>query len=145
MGGGSSTDTPSVTGLRQSYGTYAAPAEVFVPPTGSTYSSGASANTLQLNAKIPRIPLTSLHTQQISSGIPTSFVLYDPALAGQRLLIGLSGGFYPDHVQNANNSARNLLETIANAARGDTTGDFKIRIYTPESVKELMSGLIEGL
>ena len=72
----------------------------------------------------------STHTQHVSSGIPTSFVLYDPALSGQRQLIGQSGNFYPDHVRNANNAARNLLETVANAARADTSGDFKIRIYT---------------
>ena len=73
----------------------------------------------------------STHPNHVSSGIPSSFALYDPTLAGQRMLIGKDPtNGYPTHVQNANNAARNLLETVANAARGDTTGDFKIRIYT---------------
>lgn len=129
--GGSSTNSPQVTGLRQSYATYASPAEVYIPPTGNNYTSGGSGPPYQVvNTFIPWIPLMSNHTQHVSSGIPSSFVLYDPTLSGQRLLIGQSGNFYPDHVRNANNAARNLVETIANAARADTSGDFRIRIYT---------------
>jgi hypothetical protein len=132
VGVGSSTSTPNVAGLYQIYGTLAAQTETFVPPTNNTYTSGASSFPYQtpLNSKIPWIPLMSTHPQHISPGIASSFVLYDPALAGQRPLIGQTVNGYPDHVRNANCAARNLLETIANATRGDTTGDFKIRIYT---------------
>ena len=127
---GQATNSPQVRGLYQIYGTLAAQSETYVSPTSSTYTSGASSNKQQLNNKIPWIPLTSFHPNHISSGIPSSFALYDPTLAGQRLLVGQGVNGYPDHVQNANNSARNLLETVANAARGDTTGAYKIRIYT---------------
>ena len=37
---------------------------------------------------------------------------------------------YPAEVWNINNSARNLIEIIADAARGDKGGDYPIRIYT---------------
>jgi hypothetical protein len=33
-------------------------------------------------------------------------------------------------VTNINNAARNLVEIIANETRNDTSGDYKIRIYT---------------
>ena len=46
------------------------------------------------------------------------------------MLVGGNGSGYPDHVQNANNAARNLAEIIANAARADTSGSSPIRIYT---------------
>ncbi|MFN8007421.1 MAG: VWA domain-containing protein [Terriglobia bacterium] len=129
--GSSSTNTPTVTGLYQTYGTYAAQSQQFVAPTDNTYTSGNSSSpyTSPLDSKIPWIPLMSTHSNHVSSGIPTSFVLYDPTLAGQRQLIGQTVNGYPDHVRNANNAARNLLETVANAAKADTTGDFKIRIY----------------
>ncbi len=39
-------------------------------------------------------------------------------------------GRYPADVFNINNAARNLVEIIADAARAETTGDYKIRIYT---------------
>ncbi len=38
-------------------------------------------------------------------------------------------GRYPADVWNINNSARNILEIIANQARNDT-GDYPIRIFT---------------
>ena len=38
-------------------------------------------------------------------------------------------GRYPADVWNINNAARNVLEMIANGARGDN-GDYPIRIYT---------------
>jgi hypothetical protein len=39
-------------------------------------------------------------------------------------------GRYPADIFNINNAARNLVEIIADAARADTSGDYKIRIYT---------------
>ena len=40
------------------------------------------------------------------------------------------GGRYPSQIFNINNAARNLVEIIANEARNDTSGDYRIRIYT---------------
>jgi hypothetical protein len=39
-------------------------------------------------------------------------------------------GRYPAQVFNINNAARNVLEIIADAARSDASGDYRIRIYT---------------
>jgi hypothetical protein len=39
-------------------------------------------------------------------------------------------GRYPAEVFNINNAARNILEIIADAARNDVGGDYKIRIYS---------------
>ena len=47
----------------------------------------------------------------------------------RRGLRNLTAGKYPADVWNTNNSARNLLEIISDAARNDN-GDYKIRIYT---------------
>ncbi len=45
---------------------------------------------------------------------------------------GLEGGAVAirPQIYNINNAARNLVEIIANAARNDASGDYKIRIYT---------------
>ncbi len=40
-----------------------------------------------------------------------------------------AGGTSPT-VRNVNNAARNLVEIIANEARNDTSGAYRIRIYT---------------
>ncbi len=37
---------------------------------------------------------------------------------------------YPTTIHNVNNAARNLVEIIANEARNDASGDYRIRIYT---------------
>ena len=63
----------------------------------------------------------------MSSGIPTSFPLWLP---GQRSLDDPLPGGYPNNWWSANNAARNLAETIANAIRSDTDGLNQIRIYT---------------
>jgi hypothetical protein len=39
-------------------------------------------------------------------------------------------GRYPAEIFNINNSARNLLEIIADAARSDADGDYPIRVFT---------------
>jgi len=132
----SGTPKPAVTGLGQIYGTPSDASLHYVqlsPPTGGTgsnYTSGANSNYLVVNQDIPSLPLASFHPTHSSSGIPTGFNLYDSSLPGQRVLVGGNGSGYPDHVQNANNAARNLAEIIANAARADTSGSSPIRIYT---------------
>ena len=132
----SGTPKPAVTGLGQIYGTPSDASLHYVqlsPPTGGTgsnYTSGANSNYLVVNQDIPSLPLASFHPTHSSWGIPTGFNLYDSSLPGQRMLVGGTGSDYPDHVQNANNAARNLAEIIANAARADTSGSSPIRIYT---------------
>ena len=44
VGVGSSTNTPNLAGLYQIYGTYASPAEQYVSPTNSSYSTMSSTN-----------------------------------------------------------------------------------------------------
>jgi hypothetical protein len=85
------------------------------------------------------LPVTTFHSYRRSSGIPTSFPLQTSSLmvngAPQNTRRGLrnfnaAAGRYPADVWNINNSARNVLEIIANAARVDAAGDYPIRIYT---------------
>jgi hypothetical protein len=130
VGGNGDTDTPYVVGLFNIYGTMTSPALSFVPPTSYLYASNPSSNIQTLSSNIPEIPLQSFHPNHVSAGIPTGFALYDAALAGQRVLIGRTATGYPNHVQNANNAARNMVEIVANAVRGDIGGAFPIRIYT---------------
>jgi hypothetical protein len=96
-----------------------------------------SSNTTLAGA--PYLPLTSWHTHHRSSGIPTSFPLQTASLtvngAAQNSVRGLrhwdaAAGRYPAEVWNINNAARNLVEIIANEARNDAAGDYRIRIYT---------------
>jgi len=102
--------------------------------TVSNWNNSGAGNVL---AAVPYLPLTSAHTHHRSSGIPTSFPLQSSALrvngvpqSSVRGLRNLAGnGRYPAEVFNINNSARNLLEIIANEARNDS-GDYPIRIYT---------------
>jgi Flp pilus assembly protein TadG len=85
-----------------------------------------------------RLPATSVHTHYRSSGIPTTFPLQTNLLnvdgVPQNMTRGLrdpiSAGVYPSQVWNINNAARNLVEIVANAARADAAGTYKIRIYT---------------
>jgi hypothetical protein len=130
VGGNGDTNTPYVVGLFNIYGTMANPSINFVPPTGVPYASMPSGNIQTLNPNIPEIPLQSFHPTHVSASIPTGFALYDGALPGQRALIGRTATGYPNHVQNANNAARNMVEIVANAIRADTSGAYPIRIYT---------------
>ena len=52
------------------------------------------------------------------------------ALRNQNLVAGPFLNRYPADVWNTNNAARNVLEIIADQARNDVGGDYKIRIYT---------------
>jgi hypothetical protein len=81
----------------------------------------------------------SWHANHRSSGIPTAFPLQTNALtvnkvaqSTRRGLRNINAGTnrYPAEVYNVNNAARNLVEIIANAARDDAGGDYKVRIYT---------------
>jgi hypothetical protein len=85
------------------------------------------------------LPTSSRHTHFRSSGIPTSFPLQVNYLkingttqSSRRGLLNQNPttGQFPAHVININNSARNLVEIISNAARADTGGDYPIRIYS---------------
>jgi hypothetical protein len=128
---GQGSSSPSGGGLYQIYGTPSSPAVQYVAPTNGNYTApGTPSPYTTVNPDIPTLPLTSTHPTHVSAGIPTSFNLYTSSLSGQRALIGGTGSSYPDHVRNANNAARNLAETIANAIRGDGSGAQPIRIYT---------------
>jgi Flp pilus assembly protein TadG len=96
------------------------------------------------NSCLPTVPLlpagnVSTHAFHRSAGIPTSFPLQSSTLRvngvaqnspSRRGLRNVNGaGRYPADVWNINNSARNLVEIIANAARADAAGDYPIRIY----------------
>ncbi len=85
------------------------------------------------------MPATSAHQHQRSPGIPGSFPLQTAALkingVSQSTVRGLrdynsAAKRYPAHVINIRNAATNLTEIIANAARADASGDYRIRIYT---------------
>jgi hypothetical protein len=90
-------------------------------------------------SQIPFLPLTATLSQQRSAGIPTTFPLQSATLKvdgqPQSVIRGLrhknsSNNRYPAQVFNINNAARNLVEIIADAARSDNSGDYRIRIYT---------------
>jgi Flp pilus assembly protein TadG len=83
------------------------------------------------------LPSVSAHTHHRSSGIPTQFPLMSNVVRvdgnPQNLVRGLTdpgGGGYKAHAQNIRKAATNLVETIGEAIRSDTSGDYKIRIYT---------------
>jgi hypothetical protein len=83
------------------------------------------------------LPAMSAHTHHRSSGIPTAFPLLSNTLtvdgttqSAARPLRDMVAGKYPSEIFNVNNAARNLVEIIADTARNDTSGDYKIRIYT---------------
>jgi Flp pilus assembly protein TadG len=92
-----------------------------------------------LPAAAKTLPATSTHTHHYSSGIPTTFPLQTNLLTvdgvPQDATRGLrdfdaATGKYPSQIWNVNNAARNLIEIISNEVRKDTSGDYKIRIYT---------------
>jgi Flp pilus assembly protein TadG len=110
--------------------------------SGNTNPSYSLTPTLwsstQTLMQVPLLPLTTSHTHHRSSGIPTSFQLQSATLKVNGMAQSTRRGLrnkdlptsrYPADVWNINNSARNVLEIIADAARSDT-GDYPIRIYT---------------
>ncbi len=86
----------------------------------------------------PLMPAASLHSYHRSAGIPTSFPLSSSTLTVNGVAQSTKRGLYKDTttnkyqatIWNVNNAARNLVEIVGDAARGDTSGDYKIRIYT---------------
>jgi hypothetical protein len=87
---------------------------------------------------LPWMPASSYHAHGRSSGIATSFPLQSDTLTiggkPQSSVRGLrnkgANGRFPADVWNINNAARNLVEIIGDAAREDTSGDYRIRVYT---------------
>lgn len=97
------------------------------------------ATTSPFGSALPYMPLASFHSERRSAGMPTSFPLQSSAITvngmAQSSRRGLrhfnsGAGRYPVTLYNVNNAARNLVEIIANEARSDTSGDYRIRIYT---------------
>jgi Flp pilus assembly protein TadG len=95
-------------------------------------------NSTQTIATVPFLPLASKHFFHRSAGIPDTFPLQTNALKvdGQPQNVrrplrnwNAGAGRFPAEVWNINNSARNLIEIIANEARNDA-GDYQIRIFT---------------
>ncbi len=121
--------SPQIGGLYQINGTPLDPSVRYLPAPAGNHWSGHDSTLQAVFGDIPELPLQSYHPQHVSAGIPFQFKLFDPLLSGQRPLESRGAG-YVDHVQNANNAARNLVEVIANAARDDSTGAHRIRIYT---------------
>lgn len=124
------TNSPTIQGLYQT-------------ETGNrnpSYSQNVTYYTNQTtHPSMPYIPLTSTHSHRRSIGIPTSFPFQSNTLTvdgvSQTVARGLmnfnaTAGRYPAHPQNIRNAATNLVEIIGDAARGDSSGDYPIRIYT---------------
>lgn len=124
-------DSPSIDGF------YDTQSGAGAPGIGAQAYPWNSTN-VHTNVNAQLLPLTSFHTYHRSSGIPTSFPLIDNSVmvdgAAQGTRRPLRGtpvaGKYPAQIYNINNSARNLVETIAQRVRTDATGDYPIRIYT---------------
>ncbi len=130
-GNPTTTNSPDDVGLYDTYATSVSavpPTSIDVRNPSTAYDSGGNTYPQTPNPCIPNLPLRSSHSG--SSGAPSGFGLWDPTLPNQRPLIGQTAAGYSNHVQNANNAARNLAEIIANAIRSDTSGASKIRIYT---------------
>ena len=112
-------------------------------PTVGSGSEPCCWNSIQTNAAIPYLPVKTWHTHHRSAGMPTAFDLQTSTLMvngtpqnsvtrrglrNQATYLGVPR--YPADVWNTNNAARNVLEIIADQARNDVGGDYKIRIYT---------------
>jgi Flp pilus assembly protein TadG len=123
---GGGTNTPEVRGLLN---TNAASWGTFVAGTDCHWTSGQNFIKTTVNQGIPTIPSQSTHIPGSGSGtITRNFLIYDASLPSQRAMIGTVP--FPDHVQNANNAARNIMEGVANAIRADTSGRSRIHIFT---------------
>jgi Flp pilus assembly protein TadG len=131
---GQTWNSPHITGLYDTQtGANTGGIDAIVPWDSAT-------TPFDVNTAWPKyMPLASAHTHQRSAGIPTSFPLQTASLnvdgVPQSTARGLRDfntgtGKYPAEVHNINNAARNLVEIIADAARNDAGGDYKIRIYT---------------
>jgi Flp pilus assembly protein TadG len=121
-------DNPHIDGLYDTQTGAASPAVSVTLPWNSP-----------LTGTVPFLPVQTWHTHRRSAGIPTQFPLQSAALTVNRVRqnaarplrdFDAAAGKYPAQVFNINNTARNVLEIIANEARNDAGGDYKIRIYT---------------
>jgi hypothetical protein len=105
---------------------------------GPNVSGNSTWNSTSTVPGLPWLPAVSAHVHGRSAGIPTSFPLQSDTLTidgvVQSTARGLrnqgAGGRYPSEIWNINNAARNLVEIIADAARADTSGPYRTRIYT---------------
>lgn len=127
-----SGDSADDSGLYVQYGTTSQTNSPISPTDGNNWHSGSSTNRQLVNPCIPNLPVAGRsHHTGTSSGIPSGFPFYDGSLPRQRPMVGsASPNGYPNHVQNANNAARNLTEIIADEIRDDTSGKARIRILT---------------
>jgi Mg-chelatase subunit ChlD len=128
---GQTWDSPEIVDLFDTLSGAQSPSNSVTVPWNST--------TTLTNSYDQYLPTGDAHTHYRSAGIPTSFPLQVSTLnvngVPQSTARGLRHfnagvGKYPAEVWNINNSARNLVEIIANAARADTSGSYPIRIYT---------------
>jgi Flp pilus assembly protein TadG len=121
---GQTWDSPNIVGLF----------EIESGTQSPSYSLTTPWNSTATLAQVPYLPAgtISTHTHHRSSGIPTSFPLYDASLSAQRTLrnFNSANSRYPADVWNINNAARNLLEILADRIHRDSSGDYPIRIYT---------------
>ena len=126
------TNTPSLQGLYDTQTGAQSPNWLFTPPNW---------NSVNTYAGLQYLPNVSSHTHHRSSGIPGNFPLQSNSLkvngVAQSAKRGLRNynpapgvGKYPAEVFNIRNAATNLAEIIADAARSDTSGDHRIRIFT---------------
>ena len=126
---GQTHDNPTISGLYDTQSGNAVPAIA---------NQAYPWNSTSVHTTVTRLPLASFHSYHRSAGIPTSFPLVSntvmvdgAAQSARRPMRGTPvGGQYPTQVYNINNAARNLVETIANEARNDSSGDYRIRIFT---------------
>jgi Flp pilus assembly protein TadG len=136
---GQTWDTPSTTGLYDT-NTGAASPSVSITPSNWNNKCLVAADFANLNCPslAKYLPLKSYHAWRRSSGIPTSFDFMSNTLKVNGTVQAVARPLrdkdvatnrYPTEVWNVNNAARNLVEIIADAARGDV-GDYPIRIYT---------------
>jgi Flp pilus assembly protein TadG len=109
-----------------------------VTVTGCSTLACLRANTqLSGTAACQRLPVTSYHPNG-RAGTSTQFALSSGSLKVNGVAQNVArpfqgvavGGKYPAYLTNINNAARNLLEIIADAARNDNSGAYRIRIYT---------------
>jgi Mg-chelatase subunit ChlD len=130
---GQTWNNPQIQGLYDTSTGAASPSYGMTVANWNNYGAG------NILTQVPLLPLTSFHANHRSPGIATSFPLQSNTLtvngAAQSAVRGLrhfnaAAGRYPAEVFNINNAARNLLEIIANQARADAAGDYRIRVYT---------------
>jgi Flp pilus assembly protein TadG len=124
------TDRPSLQGAFATDTGNQSPNWLFTP---------ANWESTETYVKFPFLPTTSAHTHHRSAGMPGSFPLQSGSLTvngvTQTVKRGLRNydsvkGKFPAELYNIRNAVTNLTEIIANAARSDTTGDHRIRIFT---------------